>query len=110
MAQYIECGDAVKAFCKALCGRKRLDCNIECVQLRTFKINTPLADVEPVVHCTYIKTRGALHPLGREGICSNCGNTTDFYKFYHYCPKCGAKIDGESWERISSAPGGNKDV
>lgn len=41
----------------------------------------------------WIEQKGILHPLEVDGICNICGYTTGFYKFYDYCPKCGAKIE-----------------
>lgn len=58
----------------------------------------PAADVAPVVHGRWRKSK--------EGVCgdylfvcSACGadywESPSFYKRAHYCPNCGAKMDGE---------------
>lgn len=38
---------------------------------------------------------GDLYPGEKCGTCSRCGYQTEFYLFYDYCPKCGARMEGE---------------
>ena len=47
----------------------------------------PEADVAPVVHAKWIKTK--IEPYNRQ--CSNC--KSNFRALYDYCPHCGAKMD-----------------
>lgn len=50
----------------------------------------PAADVAPVLHCEWKESNGIFE-------CSNCGYCFEHegYKhFFHFCPNCGAKMDG----------------
>lgn len=47
--------------------------------------DAPSEDVTPVRHGEWFGT-----------VCSACGESTSFYYDCDYCPKCGAKMDGET--------------
>lgn len=52
----------------------------------------PTADVAPVVHGRWNVVEGRRLD---NAICSNCGRRFQaYYERYHYCPNCGAKMDG----------------
>ena len=65
----------------------------------------PAADVAPVVHGHWLKTQ---EPLGWRDVdcveCSACHESWvidenygyDFLEFWHYCPNCGSKMDGDA--------------
>lgn len=58
----------------------------------------PAADVEPVVHGYWIPIDDGVS--AKCGICGACACDLDegfeeFAKSYRYCPRCGAKMDGE---------------
>lgn len=50
------------------------------------------ADVVERQKGRWMVEKGILHPLETDGICSVCGHATGFYKFYDYCPNCGAEM------------------
>lgn len=51
----------------------------------------PSADVAPVVHGRWNVVEGKIE----NAICSNCvRHFQSYYEAYHYCPNCGAKMDG----------------
>lgn len=53
----------------------------------------PAADVAPVVHGWWNITKGMIE----NAVCSNCGrHFQSYYEAYHFCPNCGAKMDGGS--------------
>ena len=53
----------------------------------------PAADVAPVVHGRWMITEGRIE----NAVCSNCGrHFQSYYEEYHYCPRCGAKMDGST--------------
>ena len=52
----------------------------------------PSADVVERKKGRWMVEKGILHPLETDGICSVCGHATGFYKFYDYCPNCGAEM------------------
>ncbi len=50
----------------------------------------PAADVAPVVHAMWIEDRSGII------ICSECKRGYNLTaKYTHYCPNCGAKMDGD---------------
>lgn len=52
----------------------------------------PSADVAPVVHGRWNVVEGLMLD---NAICSNCGRRFQaYYEEYHFCPNCGAKMDG----------------
>lgn len=54
-------------------------------------LSIPAADVAPVVHGRWDITEGMIE----NAVCSNCGrHFQSYYEAYHYCPNCGAKMDG----------------
>ena len=57
---------------------------LECVSI------IPAADVAPVVHAQWIEDRSGII------ICPECKRGYNLHaKYTHYCPNCGAKMDGE---------------
>lgn len=55
-------------------------------------INAPAADVATVVHGRWNVVEGLMID---NAICSNCGRRFQaYYKEYHFCPNCGAKMNG----------------
>ena len=51
----------------------------------------PTVDVVPMKHAKLVNP----NPFGE---CSMCGYLIDIRQEYHYCPNCGAKMDGEKDE------------
>lgn len=57
----------------------------------------PAADVAPVIHAHWIpKQQIVRSPYARNYVCSNCAHEP--LEAIEYCPKCGAKMDGEATE------------
>lgn len=54
--------------------------------------NAQTVDAKPVVHGRWIETPS----MAPEYECSNCGRTYEWWEVSeaHYCPNCGAKMDG----------------
>ena len=52
-------------------------------------VKAPTIDAVPVVHAKWRQARFTQAPLY---ICSECDNQA--YTSHHYCPNCGAKMDG----------------
>lgn len=51
------------------------------------------ADVAPVVHGRWKVVEGTIE----NAVCSICNrHFQSYYEAYHYCPNCGAKMDGGS--------------
>ena len=51
----------------------------------------PTADVAPMVHGRWKVIEGTVE----NAVCSNCGrHFQSYYEAYHFCPNCGAKMDG----------------
>lgn len=51
----------------------------------------PTVDAVPVVHGEWIM----IDPKNIIEICSQCRHTDYFARHSHYCPNCGAKMDGK---------------
>ena len=75
-------------------------CKVQAVAVEDIQ-NIPAADVEPVKHAKW--AYGKRH--GQTGYyCSECGtgfadtnpNAELIAKSHNYCPKCGAKMDGDT--------------
>lgn len=60
-------------------------------EICTQEINSiPTADVAPVVHAQWIEDGSGII------ICPECKRGYNLHaKYTHYCPNCGAKMDGE---------------
>lgn len=94
MNKYID----VDKFAEAICNFRQIDedaANAMIWLLRTF----PTADVVEVVHAHWIEHPHFNFEGGYSGAnyeCSNC-HYDDLYDLddANYCPKCGAKMDGE---------------
>lgn len=57
-------------------------CKVQAVAVEDIQ-NIPAADVAHVRHGEWCGT-----------VCSACGESTSFYYDCDYCPRCGAKMDG----------------
>ena len=94
-----------RKICGAKCGCEYEDCGCEgdCV-FDCFISNAPTVDAVEVVHGRWMKTK---EPLGWQEVdvveCSICheswlgdeDDSFDYSEHWHYCPNCGAKMDGE---------------
>ena len=56
-------------------------------------LSLPTVDAVPVVHGRWLSVEGSLFPGPKEK-CSLCGVRKGVGYVYHYCPNCGAKMDG----------------
>lgn len=104
MAEYIEREAArtlIKNFGKGAISddRRELDAVDDIILLASAVECLPAADVAPVVHGRWEKYFHSY--FGRhQCVCSECKDD-DYWKKYfcygneHYCPHCGAKMDGE---------------
>lgn len=67
----------------------------DCEDIVSSVENAPAADVAPVRHGRWKVIEGMIE----NAICSNCGrHFQSYYEAYHYCPNCGAKMDGKEGE------------
>lgn len=98
MARYIEADKLLREYqekicfgveCKLcpFCDTEELTCMLD-----NWITEQPTADVRENVHGKWIERKGVLHPLETDGECSECGYVTGFYRFFNYCPNCGAKL------------------
>lgn len=106
MAEYIEKSFAIEAikslypdmpridFCGSL--RKWHEDNKNFMQCKMAIEAIPAADVAPVRHGKWEERQSPNWPT--EDYCSECGWTKHIEdgRYYHYCPHCGAKMDGEA--------------
>lgn len=103
MAEYIEREETIKHIQKTYCA----GCNsYNGVRCRACGIgdaidiieDAPAADVAPVVHARWIYEKETL-ATSSGYCCSACrrprGISPDVPEAFKYCPKCGAKMDGE---------------
>ena len=97
MAEYIDRDAIYKAFANA--GTDVLERTSEIDYIAGFSYelvieildNIPAADVAPVVHGRWNVVEGMIE----NAVCSICGrHFQSYYEAYHYCPYCGAKMDG----------------
>lgn len=69
------------------------NCEIRKRYAKCFKEVGYLLTIDPVKHGKWITKDG-----GKTTVCSSCGDIwgrTDFVlKYLHYCPNCGAKMEG----------------
>lgn len=96
--QYVAVSDVFKAitqFANALTTKGRESFTPMELQLTLFTLISDVVvdtDVAPVVHGKWLNGRTFLE----NAVCSNCKTTYEaYYSKYQYCPKCGAKMDGE---------------
>lgn len=69
-------------------------CIADLVSLKEVLRDTPIADVAPVKHGQWIEY--AKYSFETMYDCSICNNRIiDDGHSWHYCPNCGAKMDGE---------------
>ncbi len=97
MAEYIELETAVKAFNNFDAGRADSPpfTLLTPEEFAEYLYELPTADVAPVVH-------GRWEPHDRAFgdnflVCSKCQFVSEdkaTRRYYHYCPNCGAKMDG----------------
>ena len=68
------------------------------IALKSFVNRQPTVDAVPVVHAEWIDTQPEYHDGFHRNAhkCSNCGDyyTTEYDDLF-FCPRCGAKMDGE---------------
>ena len=57
--------------------------------------NAPTVDAEPVRHGKWQPMNERNEIYGDVYMCDNCGRGFVSCENFHYCPKCGAKMDGE---------------
>lgn len=55
----------------------------------------PTVDAEPVRHGKWQPMNERNEIYGDVYMCDNCGHGFVICENFHYCPKCGAKMDGE---------------
>lgn len=97
MAEYID----LEAILREIERRERLmvgDKTISVDALKRFLLNRPAADVAPVVHGRWIVRFDGPYNR-RRCYCSHCGRHNGVggiaqNQEKHYCPNCGAKMDG----------------
>lgn len=73
-------------------------CDDCCIEVLNRLGNAPAADVRKVRHGMWIKMTGMMPPeFHGHYECSECEwrGKHDIEREYHYCPNCGAKMDGE---------------
>lgn len=96
MADYIDRGkliEAIKNDCSEMVYYTKSEA-IDCINAE------PTADVAPVIHGRWVKERQIGNHFMGSGTsfhCSVCGRKAGHnqVKAYHYCPRCGAKMDKE---------------
>lgn len=96
MRDLIERKEAIEAINKygkdaVSAGRKHLDPADDIVEMVRVIDALPAVDAAPVVHGTWMNNGIHGSALCR---CSECHYDAVAYSF-HYCPMCGAKMDGE---------------
>lgn len=67
-------------------------CLYSCAEIKEFVDAIPAADVQPVKHGRWIPSEDDEKVFG----CSECYSVIYGYRRANYCPKCGAKMDGET--------------
>lgn len=99
MTEYIDRQAAIEAACKGFCHPGVRCPDVECREQTKFIREIPAADVVPVVHGEWIpqdhnKRIGcATTAVFYYPKCSACGHNGNYDM--HYCPYCGARMDGE---------------
>ena len=69
----------------------------EAIKMVSFSEYTPAADVAPVRHGRWVPKRKVYRtPSAKNHTCSECG--LEVAELWHYCPNCGAQMDGERKE------------
>ena len=92
MAEYFEREAAVKAFNNFDAGRADSPpfTLLTPEEFAEYLYELPAADVAPVVHAQWIDDGSGII------ICPECKRGYNLHaKYTHYCPNCGAKMDGE---------------
>lgn len=92
MAKYIELEVAVKAFNNFDAGRADSPpCTLLTPEeFAEYLYELPAADVAPAVHARWIDDGSGII------ICPECERGYNLHaKYTHYCPNCGANMDGE---------------
>lgn len=91
MAEYIELEATVKAFNNFDAGRADSPplTLLTPEEFAEYLYELPTADVAPVVHAQWIEDESGII------ICPECKRGYNLIaKYTHYCPNCGAKMDG----------------
>ena len=90
MTKYVELKTAIDAVNNVYYDTP--DINLSADKLEAALLGIPSADVVPVVHGLWIE-----YQIPHVICCSNCDWATDAEeKNFQYCPKCGARMDGDS--------------
>ena len=88
MAEYIKREALLTDICDDMCGLKYTGVCENC-RVVALIADTPAADVAPVVHGRWIEDWSLIIT------CSECKRGYNLHaKYTHYCPNCGAKMDG----------------
>ena len=93
MAKYIDSGAFQAALVRKQCGpanQRYTDGWNDCLlRVKSMVSKAPAADVAPVVHAQWIEDGSGII------ICPECKRGYNLIaKYTHYCPNCGAKMDG----------------
>ena len=90
MTKYVELKTAIDAVNNVY--YDTTDINLSADKLEAALLGIPSADVVPVVHGLWIE-----YQIPHVICCSNCDWAIDAAeKNFQYCPKCGARMDGDS--------------
>nr|DAF77606.1 MAG TPA: DNA-directed RNA polymerase subunit [Caudoviricetes sp.] len=93
MAKYLDSGAFQAALVRKQCGpanqRYTEGWNDCLLRVKSMVSKAPAADVAPVVHAQWIEDGSGII------ICPECKRGYNLHaKYTHYCPNCGAKMDG----------------
>ena len=97
MAKYLDSGAFQAALVRKQCGpanQRYTDGWNDCLlRVKSMVSKAPAADVAPVVHAQWIEDGSGII------ICPECKRGYNLHaKYTHYCPNCGAKMDGGQCE------------
>ena len=97
MAKYLDSGAFQAALVRKQCGpanQRYTDGWNDCLlRVKSMVSKAPAADVAPVVHAQSIEDGSGII------ICPECKRGYNLHaKYTHYCPNCGAKMDGGQCE------------
>lgn len=92
MAEYIDREALFAEFDRLGLGEHSIVEKVFSIGVRTIIAGMPAADVAPVVHARWRKSGPLLECQSCGEIYSRLGGNAG--KLWHYCPNCGAKMDG----------------